>query len=440
MLTTFEKHIAHDFPNLMGKKIIVAFSGGLDSRVLLELLHALKFDIAVAHCNFGLRGEESNEDEQFVKKLAMEMGIPFFLKQFDTSHYAKNNKLSIQMAARELRYQWFASLLKEKGYDFLATAHHADDDMETFFVNLSRGTGIRGLDGIPRKNDSIIRPMLNFTRDDILTYAKQQGLYWREDSSNEDTKYLRNLIRKSLIPAYKELGEKAQKGFRSSQRFLRQNRGLIDDYIQLVEKLVVAKTEEGLVVDIQKLMDLPNTEALLYELLSPYGFSDFNALKELLHAQTGKQVVSNSHRILKNRDALLLTVLDVKAEGERYEIPSSTTQMETPIILSFSEADRFEITNGYTVFLDDETLRFPLSLRKWEEGDSFYPFGMKGKKKLSKFFKDEKLSLVAKENCWLLCSGDQIVWVVGYRMDDRFKVTRQTKKIVRIDYTPNTHI
>ncbi|MDC8004767.1 tRNA lysidine(34) synthetase TilS [Aureisphaera galaxeae] len=426
-----------EFPIAKGKKILVACSGGVDSMVLVHLLFQSGYSIALAHCNFGLRGDESDEDETFVRRSAEDLGLPFHTKRFETDTFAKEHKVSIQMAARELRYQWFEELLGREGYDYLATGHHADDDMETFFINLSRRTGLRGLRGIPKQNENTIRPLLAFSREEILTYAKENDLYWREDSSNADTKYLRNQIRHTLIPAYKDLGEKAQKGFQSTQNYLDQSSKLIDDYIQLVQKLVVEETAEGIIINIPKLQDLPNTDALLFELLHPYGFTDFDTLRDLLEAQTGKQVLSSSHRILKNREHLLLTVLEIEGPEGRYEIEAATTSMEAPISLAFSQAERFEITNGHTVFVDTETLTYPLLLRKWEEGDSFYPFGMQGKKKLSKFFKDEKLSLVAKENCWLLCSGDQIVWVVGYRMDDRFKVTKQTKKIVRIDYTPN---
>ncbi|GAB5400186.1 MAG: tRNA lysidine(34) synthetase TilS [Aureisphaera sp.] len=436
MQSAFVTHINNTFPSMVGKKVLVACSGGLDSMVLSSLLYRSGFDIALAHCNFGLRGRESDEDEVFVHKVAQEYGIQVFVKKFDTEQVAKDNKWSIQMTARELRYQWFHTLLINNGFEYLVTAHHADDDLETFFINLSRGTGIRGLRGIPMENDKIIRPLLAFTRSEIEAFAKESGLYWREDSSNEDTKYLRNQIRHDLIPAFKGLGDKAIRGFRNSQKYLDQGSRLIEDYIQLVYKLAVSETNEGIVIDIARLDDLPHTDALLFEMLHPFGFTDFKAIKGLLSAQTGKLVRSSSHRIQKNRNTLLISEYPTQ-EVVGTDISEQTEQMKYPISLSFSQANQFEITNGHTVFLDKARLSYPLVLRKWNEGDSFYPLGMKGKKKLSKFFKDEKLSLVAKENCWLLCSEDQIVWVIGYRMDERFKVTKETKNIVRIDYTPN---
>lgn len=437
MRQNFEKHIATVFPNVKGKKILIACSGGVDSMALSKLLLLLGFDIALAHCNFKIRGEESDEDEVFVTKTAKDWGIPCYTKQFDTTSYAELEKLSIQMAARELRYQWFEELLQEKGYDYLATGHHADDDLETFFINLSRGTGLRGLTGIPRENTKLIRPLLAFSRNEILAFAKENELYWREDSSNQDTKYLRNQLRHTLIPSFKELGENALKGFYSSQKYLKQGQELIDDYIQLIYNLVVSEDDEGIVINIKKIKDLPNTGALLYELLRPFGFTDFDAIENLLDAQTGKQIVSKSYRIIKNRELLLISRISDNIKGIEFQIESGELELKEPVSLQFSEAERFQITNALTIFVDTDKLIFPLIIRKMKEGDVFHPFGMKGKKKLSKFFKDEKLSLVAKENSWLLCSGDQIVWVIGYRMDDRFKVTKETKKIVRIDYTPN---
>ncbi len=427
-----------EFPYAQGKKILVACSGGLDSIALSHLLFHSGFDIALAHCNFSLREEESDEDEMFVKKTAWNFRVPFYSKRFDTDAFANQEKVSIQMAARELRYQWFESLLEEEGYDFLVTGHHADDNLETFFINLSRGTGVRGLTGIPSKNKNALRPLLPFSRNDILEYAKSTGLYWREDSSNKDTKYLRNNIRQTLIPSFKDLGWKALKGFQNTQKYLGQSERLIDDYMQLIQKLVMVETQEGVAISIPKLEDLPNTDALLYELLSPFGFTDFDGIHDLLEAQTGKQITSPTHTILKNRDELLISERKEKQSEAIVEISEFETEVNTPISLQFSEADRFEITNAHTIFVAADKLSYPLVLRKWQDGDMFHPFGMQGKKKLSKFFKDEKLSLVAKENCWLLCSGNQIVWVVGYRLDERFKVTKETKKIIRIDYIPNT--
>jgi len=325
--------------------------------------------------------------------------------------------------------------LATENYDFVLTAHHSDDDLETFFINLSRGTGLRGLIGIPEVNNHIVRPLLAFSRGDILEYAKSIDLYWREDSSNAKSDYLRNEIRHEVIPKYKELGPKALQNFQKTQRYLQGSDRLIQDYMLLITQMVFSETSEGYQIDIPKLETLPNTESLLYELLHPFGFTSWKDVSGLLKAQSGKQVYSTSHRLLKDRDSLLLTEIP-SDEDQEYFISEDISEIQHPIHLNIRTVDRFEITNATTVFLDTSRLKFPLVLRKWQEGDSFYPFGMNGKKKLSKLFKDEKLSLVAKQKTWVLSSENEIVWVVGIRADDRFRVSKETKKILRIDYTP----
>ncbi len=432
MLTNFKNHISNTFPALKGKKILIACSGGLDSVVLSRLFKELNYDISLAHCNFSLRGKESDEDEKFVILLADKLSIPIFNKKFNTKAYKIKHKLSTQVAARQLRYQWFEEVCTEHSFDYLATAHHLDDDLETFLINLSRGTGLRGLIGIPLINDKIIRPFLNFPRADILQYAKEKNSPWREDSSNQTSDYLRNKLRIEVIPRLKEVDHNLLNGFHQTQKYLNDSMALVNDYMALIKNLVVDETEDGFEIDVLKLQDLPNTNALLYELLAPFGFTAWDDISDLLTAQSGKQIFSESHRILKNRKSLLLVENSFVHNEETYTIKESDTGIDTPINLKIEQVDK---TSDYTpsiVYLDLQKLNFPLQLRKWREGDSFYPFGMKGKKKLSKFFKDEKLSLVAKEKTWVLTSGNHIVWIVGMRSDHRFKVENQTKKILKI--------
>jgi len=436
MLKRFEKHIKDVFPFLEEANLLIACSGGLDSMVLTHLLKELGFSMSIAHCNFSLRGAESDGDEDFVSHFAQDHRIPFYTKKFDTKAYAASANLSTQMAARELRYDWFSYLLKQHQLDYVLTAHHADDTLETFFINLSRGTGIRGLTGIPAINGSIIRPLLPFSRASILKYAKDNELFWREDSSNSKKEYLRNKIRHDLIPSFKALGNQVTQNFERTQNNLNQTQALVNDYMQLVYNLVVTESGNTLHIHIPKLKELPNTDALLYELVFAYGFSDFEAIKTLLTAQSGKQVFSRTHRLLKNREDLILSEYTSDIRAENHLIFNDTMAVDEPISMNMSDVPGFEITNANSIFVDKDLLKFPLLLRKWQEGDSIYPFGMKGKKKLSKLFKDEKLSLIAKENTWVLCSDDRIVWVVGVRMDDRFKVTKDTNEILRIDYTP----
>jgi len=432
LLTNFKNHISNTFPALKGKRILIACSGGLDSVVLSRLFKELNYDISLAHCNFSLRGKESDEDENFVILLADKLSIPIFNKKFNTKAYKIKHKLSIQVAARQLRYQWFAEVCAEHSFDYLATAHHLDDDLETFLINLSRGTGLKGLIGIPLINDKIIRPFLNFPRADILQYAKENNCPWREDSSNQTSDYLRNKLRIEVIPRLKEVDHNLLNGFHQTQKYLNDSMALVNDYMTLIKNLVVSETEDGFEIDVLKLQDLPNTNALLYELLAPFGFTAWDDISDLLTAQSGKQIFSESHRILKNRKSLLLVENNFVHNEATFTIKESDTGIDTPINLKIEHVDKIL---GYTpriVYLDFEKLSFPLQLRKWREGDSFYPYGMKGKKKLSKFFKDEKLSLIAKEKTWVLSSGNRIVWIVGIRSDDRFKVENQTKKILKI--------
>ena len=432
LLTNFKNHISKTFPALKGKRILIACSGGLDSVVLSRLFKELNYDISLAHCNFSLRGKESDEDENFVILLADKLSIPIFNKKFNTKAYKIKHKLSIQVAARQLRYQWFAEVCAEHSFDYLATAHHLDDDLETFLINLSRGTGLKGLIGIPLINDKIIRPFLNFPRADILQYAKENNCPWREDSSNQTSDYLRNKLRIEVIPRLKEVDHNLLNGFHQTQKYLNDSMALVNDYMTLIKNLVVSETEDGFEIDVLKLQDLPNTNALLYELLAPFGFTAWDDLSDLLTAQSGKQIFSESHRILKNRKSLLLVENNFVHNKATYTIKESDTGIDIPINLKIERVDKIL---GYTpsiVYLDVQKLSFPLQLRKWREGDSFYPFGMKGKKKLSKFFKDEKLSLIAKEKTWVLTSENHIVWIVGMRSDHRFKVESQTKKILKI--------
>jgi tRNA(Ile)-lysidine synthase len=436
LLQKLDNHITNNLPFLKGKKLLIACSGGVDSVALASLLHGLNYTIGLAHCNFSLRGKESDGDEDFVIDLAGKLDIPVFSETFDTKAYAKKHKLSTQVAARELRYRWFEELLVDFKFDYVLTGHHTDDDLETFLINLSRGSGLRGLKGIPEVNNKIVRPLLCFGRDEIVKYAKKSKLYWREDSSNSEVDYLRNKLRIETIPKYKDAAPALLQSFQKSRSHLENSQNLVEDYMVLVSNLVISEFSDGYQINIQKLQELPNTSALIYELLSPFGFTDFSALLDLLTAQSGKQVFSASHRLLKDRNSLLLTEIPKKgAENEEVSelfISENENKIDKPIALEFKSTKKIgDITNS-TVYVDKDKIHYPLLLRKWREGDVFQPLGMKGKKKLSKFFKDEKLSLVAKEKIWVLCSGTEIVWIVNYRMSDLFKIQAATKEILKI--------
>jgi len=433
MLKPFKKHIEQTFPELLEKKILVACSGGLDSVVLTRLLKYLGRTISIAHCNFSLRGEESDGDTEFVQNLASQLEVPFYSETFDTKAFAKDHKLSTQMAARELRYQWFESLCAQIGYDVIATAHHADDVLETILINLSRGTGIKGLTGIPEQTQTIIRPLLPFTRDEVLTFAKSENYFWREDSSNASSDYLRNALRHKVIPAYKEASKNVLKGVQKTVTHLQATEQLVGDYMVLLYNLLITETEDGYEIDLLKLNDLPNQGAVMYELLSPFGFTAWEDIIALATAQSGKQVYSDSHRLLKDRTKFLLTVRESKENiSEEKLIKKGEWQIIEPVPLTLIPTDKIGYLDSSVIYVDNDILEYPLTVRKWREGDTFKPFGLKGNKKISKFFKDEKLSLTAKEKTWLLCSGSSIVWVIGMRADDHYKVTKTTKNILKI--------
>jgi tRNA(Ile)-lysidine synthase len=431
MLKKFQHHITSNFSFLKKKKLLLACSGGIDSVVLCDLLSKTTTEFAIAHCNFSLRATESDADAAFVEHLAAAYQAPFFLQKFDTKSFAEEKNLSIQMAARALRYEWFFELLASKNYDYLVTAHHLDDDLETFLINITRATGLKGLTGIPEHTPKIVRPLLIFSKEEIEDYALQNKLQWREDSSNKEAKYLRNKIRLEVIPKLKQTEPKFLENFQKTQKYLKQSQHLIEDYMAMVYKQVVTKSDVGYVIHLLQLEKFPNTEALLYELLHPFGFTAWHDIFDLLTAQTGKQVFSSTHGLLKNRDTLLLHEIQTPQKTV-YSITEVPTQISMPIRLKIQFAKAIGKTSKNTVFIDAQTLTFPLEIRKWKAGDVFYPSGMLGKKKISKFFKDEKLSLLAKQKAWLLCSQNQIVWVIGHRADRRFQASLESKKIIKI--------
>lgn len=432
MLKKFKTHIENRFSLLLGKKLLIACSGGLDSVVLTYLIKELDCEMALAHCNFSLRGRESDADEMFVIGLAKTLEIPVFVETFDTKRFSAEHKISIQMAARELRYTWFAEIRNNFNYDYVLTAHHLDDDLETFFINLSRGTGLNGLTGIQEKNDKTMRPLLHFSREEILKYAEKNHIKWREDSSNQNTDYLRNKLRLRVLPEFKKANEALLKNFRKTQQNLRASQNLIEDYMALVYNLAVTEAADSYKINIQKIRELPHTEALLYELLRGFGFTEWNDVSDLLDAQTGKQLFSKTHQLLKNRDELLLSEISKNTLAVEYEVPR--TGINFPITLIIKPSKYIGETEKNLIYVASEKLDFPLKIRRWQRGDSFQPFGMAGSKKLSKFFKDEKIPRTEKYSIWLLLSGEKIVWVIGHRMDERFKVTEKTQKIVKIEW------
>ena len=433
MLQKFQNHLLHNFQFLNSKKLLLATSGGIDSMVMLHLFQQLDYQIAIAHCNFQLRGVESFEDQKFIQDYADANAVPVFITQFDTTAFAEDYKLSTQVAARELRYNWFYELLDTEEYDYILTAHHADDNLETFLINLSRGTGLDGLTGIPEQNENVIRPLLAFSQQEIEEYAELNNIQWREDSSNASDKYVRNKIRHHLVPMLKEMNPNFLSSFHKTQSYLQESQNMVDDAAIMVYQQVANQEGENISFDLKKLKKLPNYKSYLYQWLNEFGFTAWNDIYDLVESQSGKYVFSSEYRLLKDRETLILSPLDFSDEKQEYFIDANQTVVNVPLNLTFSPVADMAIPSNKTIFVDSNKLQYPLTLRRWNEGDQFQPFGMNGKsKKISKFFKDEKLSLLEKENTWLLCSENTIVWVVGLRQDERFKIENTTKNILKI--------
>lgn len=433
MLKKLENHLSHNFHFLNGKKLLLATSGGLDSMVMAHLFRKLNYKIAIAHCNFQLRGIESFEDQNFVQEYANANTIPLFVTQFDTKAFAEDYKLSTQVAARELRYNWFYELLETENYDYILTAHHADDNLETFLINLSRGTGLEGLTGIPEKNENVIRPLLLFSRQEIENYAKENNLKWREDSSNASDKYLRNKIRHDLVPMLKELNPNFITSFQKTQTYLQEAQDMVEDASIMVYQQVAKQEEDDIHFDLNQLKKLPNYKSYLYQWLNEFGFSAWEDIYALVESQSGKQVFSLEFRLIKDRDSLILSPINFVDKEEEYLIDENQQEVKIPLNLSFSKVADISLVSNTTIFVAADKLQFPLVLRHWNDGDVFQPFGMEGKsKKVSKLFKDEKLSLIEKENTWILCSNNEIVWVIGIRQDERFRIENNTKNILKI--------
>lgn len=434
MLEKLQQHINYKFSFLKEKKLLIAISGGVDSVVLTHLFHQLNFDISLAHCNFNLRGIESDKDETFVENLGENLDVKTFTSSFETEKYAEENQLSTQVAARNLRYDWFEKLINLHLFDFVITAHHLDDNLETFFINLTRGTGLEGLTGIPEVNHNIVRPFLIFSREEIENYATEKKIQWREDKSNAASKYVRNKIRHEIVPILKEINSNLLVSFQKTSEYLKESQQIIDDSIADFKKKVVKKSDNGVVkINIKKIQETNNPKAYLYQLLKEFGFTEWSDVTNLLSSQSGKEVVSKTHRLLKDREFLILTKKEESTINDTFLITEQIAEINTPIHLKISTISEIGNENKTTIYIDKTNIFFPLTLRKWKHGDFFYPKGMQGKKKVSNYFKDEKFSLIDKENTWLLCSNDEIIWIIGYRQDNRFLASSNADSILKIE-------
>jgi len=420
-------------------KILLAVSGGMDSVALADLFHRTGYLFDIAHCNFQLRGEESEMDAHFVEQMALRMSCECYVKRFNTNEYAKQHGVSIQMAARELRYKWFDQLLSENGYHYIATAHHLDDQIETFFINLLRGTGIAGLHGILPMQNNVIRPLMFSDRKEIEKYIDDNQLSFRLDKSNLSLKYQRNKIRLQLIPVLAEINPDYQRAINETIERIKDSEIIYRNEIEAIKKKIIKTEKDNTIkLSIPSLKKLSPLNSWLFELLSPYGFNYqvINDIARSFDAISGKTFYSKTHRLVKDRDELIITSDEVSDFNATYMVQRGDTSLSEPFMLHMeviSDPGNYKIETVASVAgLDFDKLTFPLMLRRWREGDAFYPLGMSGRKKISDFFIDNKISLPDKESAWLLISGNDIVWLIGHRIDERFKITFNTKNIYRL--------
>lgn len=440
MLQKFLAYIAEKELFSTNEKVLLAVSGGIDSVVMLRLFADAKLNFGVAHCNFGLRGEESDADEKFVHKLARKAGVPFHVKHFETEQFAEDHKLSIQMAARDLRYNWFEELADSEGYTYIALAHHKNDILETMLLNLTRGTGIAGLHGIVPKRGRFIRPLLFAEKDEVYAFVADKQIIWREDSSNASTKYYRNKIRQEVIPPLQELNPNLPHTIQQTAEKV----GAVERFFyaaaDALRKEALRREGPDWLLAMEPILTTSEPALFLSELLNPWGFS-YAQTRELLVVYqqegtvSGKVFDSPTHRLNIDRKQLVISAKNLQEyqslefEEEESPVQYGSLQLEWET----KEAEGYAINPDRMVAaLDKDKLSFPLKIRPWKAGDWFCPLGMNKKKKLSDFMIDQKIPLNLKERVRVVSSGDSIVWVLGYRIDDRFKLTDKSREVLEV--------
>jgi tRNA(Ile)-lysidine synthase len=423
-------------------QILLAVSGGIDSVVMSHLFAEAGYKCAVAHCNFQLRGEASEMDEAFVRLLAHTLELPFFVKRFDVEKEMKERGISLQMAARDLRYQWFEELLLEHSLDRVATAHNRNDAVETFFLNLSRGSGIRGLKGIPPRRGTIIRPLLFASRSQIESYQQSGRIEFREDVSNLETKYQRNKIRHDVIPVMEQINPGFLKIMDGNMERLGEVHEIYQYCIQLVRKELFEEKQGKINIDIGRLRALTPLNTWLYELFAPYGFTRLQCegIRRIIDSGPGRQSISTTHRLFKDRGQMILVPAESES-FERYYLDDPSKQSFLPFPMDMEVLERSELESlpddPFVACLDLDKIQFPLIIRRWLHGDFFYPLGMDQIKKLSDFFVDEKVPVPDKERTWIMASGKKIVWIMGYRIDQRFRITPSTSRLLMLRFQPD---
>ncbi len=436
MLQTFIRFFKERNLSLTNSSYLLAVSGGIDSVVLCEFGQQVGLTFAIAHCNFGLRGEESERDEAFVRNLGEKYTVDVFVKKFDTAAYAEEHRLSIQEAARKLRYDWFENVRKEQGFAYTLLAHHADDNIETLLMNFFRGSGLEGLTGMPEEKAAFhcLRPMLQIRRAEIEAFAKENKLLWVEDSSNNSSKYTRNFFRNELIPQVRKVFPQAEENLLNTIHRLQQTALLYKELAGGLKRKVCEVKGEEVHIPVLKLMKYKHT-SLIYEIIKDFGFGEktVDEVLKLAEAASGKYIANERYRIIRHRAWFIIAPVTMTAETlvidkEDEIVQFGSQQIQIKRIIK----ERFSFDKSSAVAqLDAKEIEFPLVLRKWKAGDYFYPLGMRKKKKLARFFIDQKLSKTEKEKVWVVESHKRIVWIVGYRIDDRFKVTNSSKEMLQ---------
>lgn len=431
------------------QRVLLAVSGGVDSVAMAHLFHRSAIPFAIAHCNFRLRGEESEGDAQFVAQLAKQYGVPFHLKEFDTIAYADDNRLSIQMAARKLRYDFFHELHREHRYRAIAVAHHADDVAETMLLNMVRGAGIAGVHGIAQVQGVVVRPLLSLTGDEIRAYAQKHELVWREDSSNAEVFYTRNRIRHSVIPVLREINPAITEAMVRHARLMHDYEELLEHFMMGVSRELVRHQGTVTSVNLSKLMELPAPATLLYHLLHDFGFSATQCRQMAESSRKGAAFYSPTHKLVTGRGLLEVIPIPETEKVTGYHLHENSASVELPhgtLTMERMSNDYFEggrlpddFTDPRVAYLDSSLLEFPLHIRSWHHGDTFSPLGMQGRKLVSDFFTDEKFTPSQKEFAMVLLSGEQIVWLIGHRIDDRYRIKSESETIRRFEWREFGH-
>lgn len=419
------------------QKVLLAVSGGIDSMAMVHLFRQTDFHFAIAHCNFQLRGKESDEDQLLVEEMANTCLSPFFLKAFETEAHAKKHGISIQMSARHLRRAWFDKLMENEGFDVVATAHHLNDSLETVLFNLTKGTGISGLKGILPRKEKYVRPLMFASREMIFNYMQANNIAWREDKSNSSIKYHRNLIRHKIVPELKKINPNLEETFSQSIEKIAASERIYRKAIDHQKEMLVEKTMDGVRIEKGRLKSLEEAKIILFELLEGYGFN-FRQAKDILLAldrQSGKAFYSHEYHLAVDREYLFISKINDETRVKA-SVDQNTTYIDINTYrLTFAKADADKVEfseNKNVAFLDFDKLDFPLTIRKWIYGDRFQPLGMKHKKKLSDFMIDEKIPVNLKEQVTVLISGENLVWVIGHRIDERYKITGKTRIAYKI--------